>query len=124
MHNSELAAEPEIAGKAGNVPLCENKLTMFADRMEAFAKELKAVLPSAEAESRSQGIAEFLEQKVRESSDLLEDFETAEAIKCLNELSKFTFDQKTDVMLEEAIIAANEFNHEKAILLLKAILGL
>lgn len=121
MHNSELSAELEIASKAENIPLCEKKFASFTGRMESFALELRAVFSEAENKIKQQGDKEFLTLKTNNVIENLDNFEAADALRCLNELDSFTFGDEIDAMLSDARNLIEAFDYDKAATLLKGI---
>jgi len=121
-HNSELAAELEIASKAENMPLCVDKFAVFADVMESFASKLKGIFPQTEATDKPRGEDQFLADKASEAISYLDRFEAVNALGSLNALGKFTFGAEADAIISGAKGAAEAFSYEKAIFLLEKLI--
>lgn len=113
--NSEFATELELAARAGNILLCEQKFAVFKETMTDFAEQLKSIFPKTESGSKVRGDNELLKRNTREAIDCLTRFEAKEASKLLRETAAYTFDEKTDAALSDAISQIELFKYKNAI---------
>jgi len=121
MYKSDLALELELAAKAGNTRLCIEKFPEFADTMEQFKNQLKAIFETDEPENKQAGDGQYLKQKIDEALSLLDDFDEDAASNIIGELNKYTFSEQIDSMIQKVDGLLQLFEHENSIDVLKEI---
>jgi len=122
MRLSETAFDLETAAKENDFNFCEQKFPEFKKTLLALHVKLSVIFPVTEtSREKKPGDAGQLRENVQKALASAQDFDNDTAIGIIMNLLLFDFGEKNNKLLEDALSALENFEHEGAVKFLGAI---
>jgi CheY-like chemotaxis protein len=113
MKLSDMAAELEAAAKNNDNSYCVENYLLFEEKLHNLHERLSAVFSDdagCDARSALPGDEALLRESVEKALAAADDFDSDEGIEILEELIKYDFGENTNILLQAALSAFNDFD--------------
>jgi len=122
MRLSDAAYELETAAKRNDRNFCIQRFPAFKEQFLALRAQLAVLFPATPApRDKKPGDAEHLHEHVQKALTAAADFDNDTALGIIMNLLLFDFGEKSNVLLEDARAALENFEHEGAVKILEAL---
>ncbi|MDR1837099.1 MAG: Hpt domain-containing protein [Treponema sp.] len=114
MRLCETAFELETASKKGEIDFCRLKFPDFKEKLLSLYKKLSVIFSGGEPREKKPGDMSRLKENAQKALAAVEAFDSDSGIEILKDLSSYDFGAKTNILLENALNALENFEYEGA----------
>jgi CheY-like chemotaxis protein len=105
----------EMAALDGNITFCAEQYPPFKEQMVNFIRQLNAAIAAEPAVKKEKIGRDALSTALTDAKIAAERYDAIHALEILRPLSRFSYSEETDKLLEKVIFALEEFNCQGAV---------
>jgi CheY-like chemotaxis protein/HPt (histidine-containing phosphotransfer) domain-containing protein len=122
MRLSEIAAELETASKNREMEFCQEKYPVLRDRLLSLQKKLSVIFDGAkDGEEKEPGNMDSLREDTKKALAAVEAYDDDACTEIIKNLLPYDFGGENNDLLESALTALENFDHESAVDILRKI---